>query len=156
MTSFADSVWLVSYCRCCMEIGMSEDRKIKHLEFIQGVVNRMGSNSFQVKGWSVILVSAILTISIQNGNILVMYVVPVPILSFWILDGYFLCQERRFRMLYDYIRQPNNRDIDFSMNIPDSFASKKPGYIRSILSITLILFYLTLSAICLVIYCVLA
>lgn len=156
LTSFADSVWLLSSCRYRREMGMSEDRKIRHLEFIQGVINRMGSNSFQVKGWSVILISAILTISIQNENIHVMYVLPVPLLAFWMLDGYFLCQERRFRMLYDYVRQPNNRDIDFSMNIADILASKKPGYIGSILSITLILFYSTLFAICLVIYWVLA
>ena len=31
----------------------------KHLELIQGVINRMASNSFQLKGWSVVLVSAL-------------------------------------------------------------------------------------------------
>ena len=34
------------------------DRKIKHLEFIQGVINRLASDSFRMKGWSVVLVSA--------------------------------------------------------------------------------------------------
>lgn len=27
------------------------DHEIKHLEFIQGVIDRMGSNSFQMKSW---------------------------------------------------------------------------------------------------------
>lgn len=34
------------------------DRKIKHLEFIQGVINRLASDSFRMKGWSVVLVYA--------------------------------------------------------------------------------------------------
>ena len=35
------------------------DAKHKHLELIQGVINRLAANSFQLKGWSVVLVSAI-------------------------------------------------------------------------------------------------
>ena len=34
------------------------DRKIKHLEFIQGTINRLASDSFRMKGWSVVLVAA--------------------------------------------------------------------------------------------------
>ena len=29
-------------------------QKLKHLEFIQGVINRLATNSFQMKGWSVV------------------------------------------------------------------------------------------------------
>ncbi len=31
------------------------DEKIAHLGFIQDVINRMGSNSFMIKGWCVAL-----------------------------------------------------------------------------------------------------
>lgn len=31
------------------------DNKLKHLELIQGVINRMASNSFKLKGWAVTL-----------------------------------------------------------------------------------------------------
>ena len=34
------------------------DRKIKHLEFIRGVINRLASDSFRMKGWSVVLAAA--------------------------------------------------------------------------------------------------
>ena len=27
------------------------EKKLKHLEFIQGVINRLAANSFQMKGW---------------------------------------------------------------------------------------------------------
>ena len=32
--------------------------KLKHLEFIQGVVNRFASDSFRFKGWSVVLAAS--------------------------------------------------------------------------------------------------
>ena len=34
----------------------------KHLEIIQGVINRMASNSFSLKGWAVTLVVGIFTL----------------------------------------------------------------------------------------------
>lgn len=39
------------------------DNKVKHLEFIQGVVNRLSTDSFLLKGWSVVLVSALFALS---------------------------------------------------------------------------------------------
>jgi hypothetical protein len=35
------------------------ERKLKHLELIQGVINRMAHCSFLLKGWSVILISGL-------------------------------------------------------------------------------------------------
>lgn len=59
------------------------DAKLKHLELIQGVINRLAGNSFYMKGWAVVLLSALL------------------VLVFWGLDAYFLWQERLYRVLYD-------------------------------------------------------
>ncbi|WP_435354079.1 hypothetical protein [Morganella morganii] len=44
------------------------DNKIAHLGFIQGVINRMGSNSFMIKGWCVALVAAIFALSADKAN----------------------------------------------------------------------------------------
>lgn len=38
------------------------ESKIKHLEMIQGIINRMASNSFYLKGWAVTLVAGIFAI----------------------------------------------------------------------------------------------
>jgi len=38
---------------------MGIDEKIAHLGFIQGAINRMGNNSFLVKGWTVALVAGL-------------------------------------------------------------------------------------------------
>ena len=35
------------------------DKKLKHLELVQSVINRMASNSFMLKGWAVTLVAGI-------------------------------------------------------------------------------------------------
>jgi hypothetical protein len=45
------------------------DRKLKHLEFIQGVLNRLSTNSFLLRGWSVVLVPAIFALSANNSNV---------------------------------------------------------------------------------------
>ena len=91
------------------------EAKLKHLEFIQGVVSRLASASFQMKGWSVVLVSALLVLGTQVGLFRLGLVSLIPILVFWGLDGYFLSQERLFRKLYDQVRQEKN--IDFSMDV---------------------------------------
>ena len=80
------------------------DGKIKHLEFIQGVINRLASDSFRLKGWSVVLVSALFVLSAREGRLELVSTAFVPVFVFWGLDGYFLWQERLFRALYDHVR----------------------------------------------------
>lgn len=93
-----------------------EENKIKHLEFIQNVITRMNSNSFLIKGWTITLISALFALAAKDANghyVLITYIV-VPV--FWLLDGFFVSQERQYRDLYDDVRLKTNQDIDFSMN----------------------------------------
>ena len=91
------------------------EAKFKHLEFIQGVINRLSTNSFRMKGWAVVLVSALLVVLAREGCVDFAYIGFVPALVLWGLDGYFLWQERLFRDLYDHVRVLDEADIDFSM-----------------------------------------
>ena len=50
----------------------------------------MASNSFQLKGWSVVLVSALFALAASNANTDFVYLALLPAVAFWILDGYFL------------------------------------------------------------------
>lgn len=84
--------------------------KIKHLEFVQTNIARMNSCSFQIKGWMITVVSALLALfaaSIDketgNGNTMFLLVAILPTFTFWILDSYYLQQERKFRGLYNDI-----------------------------------------------------
>jgi len=63
---------------------------------------------------------------------------------FWILDGYFLSQERSYRDLYNYVRKLKEEEIDFSMEISEYQKYKKNTLIYSMFSSTLLIFYLPL------------
>ena len=93
--------------------GIPMEPKLKHLEFIQGVVNRLASDSFRLKGWAVVLVAALFVLLIGQGRIELAAIGIVPVLLFWGLDGYFLWQERLFRALYDHVRELKNGEVDF-------------------------------------------
>lgn len=90
--------------------------KHTHLEMIQGIVNRLSHNSFLLKGWSVVLVSAMFALAAKDSQLLFIYLAYFPAISFWCLDGYFLRQERLFRKLYERVRELSEEEIDFSMN----------------------------------------
>jgi len=97
-------------------MGLEEPRKLAHLNMIQGVVNRLSQDSFLLKGWSVILVSALFALSANDSQPTFVILSFFPALVFWGLDGYFLHQERLFRKLYDHVRKLSEDDIDYSMN----------------------------------------
>lgn len=92
------------------------DNKQKHLEFTQGVINRMVQNSFLIKGWSITLVSALFALAAKDSNQKFIVIAFFPTIIFWLLDSYYLYQEQVFRDLYDDIRQKKEEDIDFSLD----------------------------------------
>ena len=117
------------------------DKKFRHLQFIQGVINRLASNSFQMKGWSVVLVAAILVLLAREDRLDAAPIALGPILIFWGLDGYFLWQERLFRALYDHVRVLDDEKIDFSMDISSFRTGGNRSWLGTTLSRTLPLFY---------------
>jgi len=115
-------------------------RKHAHLAMIQGVVNRLSHNSFLLKGWSVVLVSAMFALAANDTEILFVYLAYFPVIAFWGLDGYFLHQERLFRALYDHVRNLPDSDIDFSMDT-SKVKDNVDSWPSVTLSITLIAFH---------------
>ena len=88
------------------------DNKIKHLEFIQSTITRMNQNSFQIKGWMITIVSALLALYARSEKKLYIFIAIVPAIVFWFLDAYYLQQERRFRGVYNDVADlstENNR-----------------------------------------------
>ena len=92
------------------------ENKLKHLEFIQDVITRMNANSFLIKGWSVTLVSALFALAAANANVRYAIVAYIPVIVFWLLDGFFIAQERQYRELYKTIASRSEAAIDFSMD----------------------------------------
>lgn len=121
---------------------MNTDKKIKHLELIQGVINRMAGNMFLFKGWGITLVAATLALlaskDVEPGLILITL---IPVIAFWILDGYFLSQERGYRDLYEEVaKKTDSEEINFSLN-NKSFITGKNTWYQSFSSPTLKIFY---------------
>jgi len=116
------------------------EKKLKHLEFIQNIITRMNGNSFLIKGWAITLVSALFALAAKDANlnyVLISYIV-IPV--FWILDGFFISTERQYRDLYNEIRIFDEENIDFDMNA-SRFKIGDRKWINSIFSKTLIPFY---------------
>lgn len=138
-----------------------KDSELKHLEFIQSVINRMANNSLIVKGWSITLISGLFALSFLS-DVSVLALLPIlPVIMFWGLDAYYLRQEKLFRDLYDQSRKAyikNDKSFDLLNMTPETKNDEiKSGFclifssplllfhgIISVLVITgIVLFYLT-------------
>jgi len=121
------------------------ENKRKHLEFIQGVISRMAGNLFFLRGWTITLIGALLALfSKNNSPDYIFYFLILVVFILWILDGYFLSQERSYRDLYNHVRKLKEEDVDFSMDISEYQKFKKNALVYSMFSYTLLVFYLPL------------
>ncbi len=132
---------------------MAEERKHKHLEFIQGILNRLSTNSFLIKKWSVVLASALFALSAADSHAAFVCLAYIPTSVFWGLDGFFLYQERLYRKLYDHVREQRNEAVDFSMDTTP-FKTNWPcgDWVKATFSKTLIPFYVGLIFIITMVY----
>lgn len=122
------------------------ERKMKHMEMIQGILNRMASNSFALKGWTVTLVAGIFALSSKDADKMYFLIAYIPIVVFWGLDAYYLLQERLYRALYDKVRNMEEDSINFSMNTSlQEFKTEKNTFRDCIWSKTEFCFYFPLA-----------
>lgn len=135
---------------------MSEDapmvKKLKHLELIQNAINRLANSSFFLKGWTVIFVAAVLGFAAKDSRPMYVWLAAIPTVFFWILDGFYLNQEQRFRRLYDAVRKINEDEIDFSMDTQPFEQNRE--WLKAVSSKTLLFFYIPiLLVIAIVLFC---
>ena len=120
--------------------------KIKHLEMIEAVAERMAKNSFTIKGWTMGLVSIVGVLASQNSDKRFLLVILLPALIFLGLDAYYLLLERKYRFLYKKVSKLDEEDIDFDMDCNsisiDGIDAKKICFFNCLLSPTEICFYL--------------
>lgn len=136
-----------------MDTKSFSSEEIKHLEFIQGVITRMNNNSFQMKGWMVAIMTALLAVYASTENDRFVLVAIVPTIIFWFLDTYYLWQERKFRGLYnDVAGITKNNEIKLFAMRPDLYTGGKYSYMNVFSSVTIILVYLPVIVILLAIY----
>ena len=131
---------------------MSEnEKKLKHLEMIQNIVNRMASGSTFLKGWTVIFVAAVLGFILKDSKPTYVCLAIIPTLFFWGLDSVYLRQEKLFRKLYDKVRILEEKDIDFSMDTSD-VEKDVESWFRICRTKTILPFYLPIIVVILLVF----
>lgn len=131
------------------------DQEIKHMELIQKEVDRMESNSLQVKNWMLVAAAVnLLSSFINTGNKNFVLLAIFPTVIFWFLDSYFLQQARKFRGVYDdVIGNSNNPKPVKPFTIPiHQYEDGKYSFWDVFTSITNFTLYSSIIVILLVIY----
>lgn len=125
--------------------------KIRYLEMIQGVVTRMESNSFFLKGGTVTLAAGVLALSSAGIHKKYVFIAFVAIVVFWVLDSYYLSLQRKYRRLFNYIRVEESAQIDFDMNYHKAdrwtMGEQRTSFLWCWLSLTEWPFYAVIAAI---------
>lgn len=121
-----------------LEEDCLKEAMFKEIDIIQSVISRLASNSFLIKGWTITLVVGSLVLKNENSYGIAI----IPIIIFWILDAYFLRQERLFRKLYTWVIENRLKSEENLFNMDTSrFNSNVDDILLTMFSKTLLLFY---------------
>lgn len=135
-----------------------EEQKQQYLEFIQNVITRMNTNSFQLKELTILILTACLAIYASDKAVLMILIPLIPTIVLGYLDAYYLLQEKKFRALYDDVAgitdHPLNPVKIYKMSI-EEYTSKKKSDLTMwnvIKSTTIASFYGSLVILLILIY----
>lgn len=105
-------------------IGHMDEKKMKHLDYIENTIARMNQCSFKIKELMGVVIAAFLAIYAATysaevgGKKELLLIAIVPTVIFWIIDAYYLYQERLFRELFKDVAGLNGKSEikDFDMS----------------------------------------
>lgn len=115
------------------------ESKIKHLEFLQAVINRMAGHSFAFKGWAVAVLTGLSAYAARSSDKRLILVGVVATLVFWLVDSFYLSIERGYRNLYEKTAKVQPAKINFSMKLNSK--NKNKEWLKALYSRVLIVFY---------------
>lgn len=127
---------------------MINSDKIQYLQMIQEIISRMSTISSVIKGFSVTITVAIITIIGSDIIDNIAWLLFIPLLSLVIIDTNYLLLERKYRILYECVRN-DEHTIDFSLSLPKNYAKDKISWLDCILSKSILIFHLPI----IIIYC---
>lgn len=121
-----------------------ENNKIIYLQMIQEIIARLSNISPIIKGFSITVIMAAITIAGNEylGNPIKVSLI-VPILALCILDIYYLHLERKYRCLYEAVRN-DNHPLDFSLKITSDIDTSSVTICNVLMSKCILFFYLPL------------
>ena len=115
------------------------DVKIKQLEMLQAVINRMASNPFVFKGWSVTIIAGLSAFATSDSNKKLLMVAFLATLLLWAVDAYYLSLERQYRLLYEKRAKQKPKEISLSMKLSEY--SKLKSWLKALFAPVLLGFY---------------
>lgn len=135
------------------------ENKIEHLKMIESIIERMAKNSFQLKGWAMTLVTLVGALSANDADKRFIILAFIPIIVFWLLDSFYLQQERRYKALYRETTEMNEKDTNFNLNTRlvkyTNDEAKRICFCRCMFSFCEVLFYGALTGTLLVLIIIL-
>lgn len=122
----------------------NESIRIAHLTMLQGVIARMGANSFTLKALSATFGSAGVAVmaSVDNPTPYYALAAVVPMMIFWLMDAQYLRYERAYRKLYDHVRKGEEVEV-YDMNAA-TFMDRPWSVIKIAASWSVSMFYLAI------------
>ena len=114
--------------------------KISYLEMVQEPISRMSTASAIFKGFAATIVAGIATLSYCQVNTWILVLSFIPIVLFAFLDIYYLKLEKKYRFLYEQIRN-DIHSVDFSMKLTKDNKAARSRIWDCLLSPSVWLFY---------------
>mgnify|MGYP002517847417 CR=1 FL=1 len=90
-----------------------KEGKAEYLQMIQEPICRMSTISAIFKGFAATIVAGIATLTYSDVNTWILLLSFIPVISFAVLDIYYLQLEKKYRYLYEQVR----KETHFSMDI---------------------------------------
>jgi hypothetical protein len=102
------------------------EKRLKYLDMLQSVISRMASNQFTIRTWSIGLGTAVMGyVAAKDQHPTAAMLALLPASVFWLLDGYYLALERKFRALFETASQQQDDTPNFSFAAAVSSADWK-------------------------------
>lgn len=97
------------------------EEKVRHLEMVQKIISRLANNSFLIKGWCITTTLAGIGFFLSNYNPITPFLIFFSVTISWILDSYYLRQERLYRKLYEAVAsiKSTGKTYTYNMRITD-------------------------------------
>ena len=118
-----------------------------HLAILQGVIDRMATNSTSSKTWCITIVSALLVVIANQGKPNYALLALIPTFLFLTLDAYYLALEKGFRNSYKSFVQKLHDGTLLAEDLYSVAPSGDPGKLRieALISFSVWGFYLSIT-----------
>jgi hypothetical protein len=117
--------------------------RVKHLEMVQSLITRMAGYGASFKSYCITVVTAVIGFALTAHKPNIIWLALLPLLAFALADAQYLRVERRFRDVFNLVRQESWDQIpSFAINLEHAPAE---SYLSAALSWSIIGFYAPLT-----------